>query len=38
MASSGHRRQILGGHVHVGLAVATSSAGTAYWTLVVATG
>jgi uncharacterized protein YkwD len=38
MASSGHRRQLLGGHRYVGLAVATSSSGTPYWTLVVATG
>jgi uncharacterized protein YkwD len=38
MASSGHRRQILGSHRYVGLAVATSSTGTPYWTLVVATG
>jgi uncharacterized protein YkwD len=36
MASSGHRRQILGDYRYIGLGVGTSPSGTHYWTLVVA--
>ena len=36
MASSGHRRQMLGEYTYIGIGVADAADGTAYWTLVVA--
>ena len=36
MASSGHRRQMLGEYTYIGIGVAAAADGTVYWTLVVA--
>lgn len=38
MASPGHRAQLTGDYQYVGIAMVRSAGGTAYWTLVVASG